>query len=134
MFNRCGDRLAGFEGDRVKVTVKKKTKKLPTTPRSRVRQSLRKLWLTSRERAKALKNAKYTCSRCGVKQSKAKGKEQKVEVHHKAGKIGNWEAVIDMIFAELLCDPELLEVVCPECHDIEHGKDRPVEVELEIPF
>lgn len=94
-------------------------KKLPNTPRSKVRNALRQLWLRSRERAAALKREKYTCQRCGVKQSKAKGKEQKVEVHHKEG-IGNWEIVIDAIIAEILCDPSNLEVVCPNCHDKEH--------------
>jgi len=96
-------------------------KRLPNTPRSKVRAALRQLWLRSRERAAALKREKYTCQRCGVKQSKAKGKEQKVEVHHKEG-IGNWEIVIDAIIAEILCDPSNLEVVCPNCHDKEHGK------------
>ena len=96
-------------------------KRLPNTPRSTVRASLRKLWLRSRERAAALKREKYTCQRCGVKQSKAKGKEQKVEVHHKEG-IGNWEIVIDAIIKEILCDPSNLEVVCQNCHDKEHGK------------
>jgi predicted HNH restriction endonuclease len=110
-------------------------KRLETTPRGKVRSALRLLWMRSRERARALKNAKYTCSRCGRKQSKAKGKEQKVEVHHKSGQIGNWEKVIDLIFAELLCDPEMLEVVCPECHNIEHGKDRPVNDDFkDLPF
>lgn len=94
-------------------------KRLPNTPRSKVRAALRQLWLRSRERAAALKREKYTCQRCGVKQSKAKGKEQKVEVHHKEG-IGNWEIVIDAIIAEILCDPSNLEVVCPNCHDKEH--------------
>lgn len=94
-------------------------KKLPNTPRSKVRNALRQLWLRSRERAAALKREKYTCQRCGVKQSKAKGKEQKVEVHHKEG-IGNWEIVIDAIISEILCDPSNLEVVCPNCHDKEH--------------
>ena len=96
------------------------SRKLITTPRSRVRSALRQLWLRSRERARAVKAAGYSCQRCGVKQSKAKGKEQRIEVHHRSG-IGNWESVIDHVFAELLCDPELLEVVCPGCHEKEHA-------------
>ena len=95
-------------------------KRLPTTPRGRVRSALRRLYLASRERATALKRTGYTCEACGVKQSKAKGKEQKVEVHHKAG-VGNWEKVIDQVYEELLCDPDELEVLCPECHKKEHG-------------
>ena len=90
-------------------------KKLLTTPRSRVRQSLRQLWLRSRERAAAIKRDQYTCCICGVKQSKAKGKEQKVEVHHK-NNIANWEAVIDAVFEYILCDPTHLETLCPNCH------------------
>jgi len=94
-------------------------KKKPETPRSRVRSAIRQLWLRSREHAKALKDAKYSCQRCGVKKSVAKGKEQKVSVHHRDG-IGNWESVIDVIFSEILCSPDKLEVLCPKCHDTEH--------------
>ena len=103
--------------------VKRKGKKLPTTPRSKVRAAIRQLWLRSRERAAAIKRDKYTCQRCGAKQSKAKGKEQKVEVHHKAGHIPNWEVIIDQIFLTVLCDPEHLETMCPDCHDKETEKD-----------
>lgn len=85
------------------------------TPTSRIRSNLRKLWLRSRERALALKIQSYTCQKCGVKQSKAKGKEQKVEVHHKEG-VGNWNKLIELIKEELLCSPDKLEVLCPECH------------------
>jgi predicted HNH restriction endonuclease len=80
-----------------------------------VRAAIRQLWLRSRERAAALKRDQYTCQRCGKKQSKAKGKEQAVEVHHQEG-ICNWEEVIDIIFKEILCDPVFLETVCPDCH------------------
>lgn len=94
-------------------------KKLLTTPRSKVRASLRQLWLRSRERSSALHREKYTCQKCGAKQSRAKGKEQKVEVHHQKG-IANWEAVIDFIFSEILCSPSRLDVLCPACHEKEH--------------
>lgn len=94
-------------------------KKLLTTPRSRVRSAIRQLWLRSRERAAALKSQGYCCQSCGVKQSKAKGHEQAIEVHHKQG-IGNWDTVIDTIYRQILCDPAVLEVLCPDCHkDIE---------------
>lgn len=103
-------------------------KKLPGTPRSRVRSAIRQLWLRSRERAQALKAQGYCCQSCGVKQSKAKGKEQDIEVHHKNG-IGNWDNVIDIIYQEILCSPATLEVLCPDCHKeierIRHGKDNP---------
>jgi len=98
---------------------KKKSRKKPETPRSKVKNAIRQLWLRSRERALALKQAEYRCQRCGVKQSVAKGKEQKLEVHHLEG-IGNWQAVIDLIYSEILCSPEKLEVLCPECHEGEH--------------
>jgi 5-methylcytosine-specific restriction endonuclease McrA len=90
-------------------------RKLLTTPRSKVRAALRQLWLRSRERAAALKRDNYTCQTCGRKQSKAKGKEFAVLVHHKEG-IADWEAIIDLIFKALLCSPEHLETSCPECH------------------
>jgi predicted HNH restriction endonuclease len=80
-------------------------KKLPTTPRSRVRAALRQLFLRSRERAACLKAAGYKCAHCGVKQSTAKGKVQKIQCHHMFG-IGNWEKVIDEIFSEILCAPQ----------------------------
>lgn len=97
----------------------KRSRKKPGTPRSRVKQAIRQLWLRSRERAIALKLAGYACQRCGAKQSVAKGREQKIEVHHRKG-IGNWDRVIDLIFEEILCRPEELEVLCPKCHGEEH--------------
>jgi predicted HNH restriction endonuclease len=85
------------------------------TPRQQIKSALRLLWLRSKERSKALQASEYCCSRCSVKQSKAKGQEQKIEVHHKEG-IGNWDKVIDVIREELLPDISLLEPLCPECH------------------
>jgi hypothetical protein len=85
------------------------------TPRSQIIHALRALWLRSRERGEALKQAHYTCKKCGVKQSKRKGFEQKVEVHHKKG-VGNWDKIVGMIYDELLCDTDELEVLCPVCH------------------
>lgn len=90
-------------------------KRLPYTPRSKVRAALRQLWLRSRERATAIKRDQYTCQKCGKKQSRAEGKKQKVLVHHKKG-IGDWESVIDSIYREILCDPDNLETLCPDCH------------------
>lgn len=97
-------------------------KRLLTTPRSKVRSAIRMLFLRSRERATAIKSAKYTCATCGAKQSRKKGCEVFVEVHHKSGKIGNWEAVIDAVFREILCDPCQLEVLCKDCHEKETKK------------
>lgn len=95
-------------------------KKLATTPRSRVRAALRQVFLRSRERAAALKREHNTCQKCHRKASVAKGKELKVEVHHASSKITNWDKIIDLVFEELLCSPDLLEVLCKECHGHEH--------------
>lgn len=86
------------------------------TPRHRIKSWLRRMWLMSKERSEALKRDNYTCQKCGVKKSAAKGKEQSVEVHHKKG-INVWDNIIDLIQKELLCDPEDLITLCPLCHD-----------------
>lgn len=99
-------------------------KRLPTTPRSKVKNALRQLWLRSRERAAAMKRDGYTCVDCHRKQSKAKGKEFAVTVHHKDG-IENWDKVIDTVFEMLLCDPSRLETLCEECHDKKTAATRP---------
>lgn len=90
-------------------------KRLPYTPKSRIRAALRNLWLRSRERAAALKRDNYTCQKCGAKQSKAKGKEVFVEVHHKTY-ILNWEKIDEAIRTYLLCDPLHLVTLCKDCH------------------
>ncbi|NIS52952.1 hypothetical protein GWN26_09070 [Candidatus Saccharibacteria bacterium] len=91
-------------------------KKLPYTPNSQIKGRLRQMWLRSRERAAALKRDGYRCQDCGGKQSRAKGKEFFVEVHHKEG-ILNWENLINEVRKYLLCDPKHLETLCKECHD-----------------
>ena len=96
--------------------------KKPTTPRSRVKNALRIVWLRSRERAAALKRDNYTCQRCGVKQTMAKGHEVKVQVHHKEG-IANWDAVVNAVYEHLLVDPVHLETLCVECHKKEKSHD-----------
>lgn len=87
------------------------------TPKYIIVRGLRQIWMRSRERAAAMKRDKYTCVSCGVKQSKAKGKEQKIHVHHKEG-VGNWDKIVNMIREELLCDPDKLECLCPDCHHL----------------
>jgi len=94
-------------------------KKLLTTPRGKVKAALRQVWLRSRERAAALKRDKYTCQCCNTKQSKAKGKEFKVEVHHKTGVL-NWDEIMSVVYKFLLCDPADLVTMCKECHAAEH--------------
>jgi 5-methylcytosine-specific restriction endonuclease McrA len=98
------------------------------TPRSKVRAAIRQVWLRSRERAAAIKRDNYTCQCCGRKQSKAKGKEFAVQVHHKE-LIVNWEAVIDAVYEHILCHPDGLETLCRECHDKEHQR---TEIEVEV--
>ena len=93
-------------------------KRQANTPRSRVRSALRQLFLRSRERAKAMKEQNYTCQMCGVKQSRAKGREVYVECHHRAGVL-NWDEIIDSVYKDLLCESDRLEILCKECHQNE---------------
>jgi predicted HNH restriction endonuclease len=86
------------------------------TKKTHIVRHLRLMWLQSNERSQALKNANYSCQSCGVKQSKKKDHIQKIEVHHKEG-IGNWDKVIELIRSEILCSPDQLMVLCPDCHD-----------------
>jgi len=97
-------------------------KRLPHTPRSRIKACLRQLSLRSRERAATIKRDNNTCVKCGVKGSAAKGKEVKTVVHHKNG-IENWDKVIDMIYEELLVHPDKMETLCKGCHDKLHEKE-----------
>ena len=85
------------------------------TTNSQIRAALRRLFLRSRERAAALKRDGYTCQDCGAKQSRAKGKEVYVQVHHKEG-ILNWEELFKAVRKHLLCNSDELETVCKECH------------------
>ena len=92
------------------------------TPRSRIKGMLRQIFLKSVERQTALKRDGYTCVKCGKKQSKKRSAVVKVQVHHKKG-ISVWDEIIDLIYDELLCNPEDLETLCVDCHDeVTHGK------------
>jgi hypothetical protein len=93
-------------------------KKLPYTPASKIAGWIRRGWTQSRERAKIVKEANYTCVRCKRKQSRAKGKVVKIEVHH-IDRI-NWENVIRIVREEVLDKPQ--EVLCKECHKAETEK------------
>lgn len=86
------------------------------TSDSVLKGNLRRIWTKSYEHAAALKRDCYTCQDCGVKKSKAKGKEQSVHVHHKRGNI-DWQKIYDVLREELFCDVEHLETLCPDCHD-----------------
>ena len=76
---------------------------------------LRQLFLRSKERQAALQRDDYTCQKCFRKQSRKKGQELKVQVHHTKG-IHVWDEIIELIYAQLLCDPEDLQTLCKECH------------------
>jgi predicted HNH restriction endonuclease len=96
------------------------SKRKTSTPRSKVRAALRQLWLRSRERAAACQAESYTCEECNIKQSKAKGKEVAIEVHHIDGI--DWDFLIDEVFRVLLVNPDRLQVLCKDCHSkITHG-------------
>lgn len=89
--------------------------KLEQTPKSQIKSALRQLWLRSRERGAAVKRDGNRCTKCGAKNSRAKGKEVYVEVHHSEG-IANWEAIYEAIYKNLLTDPDKLVCLCKECH------------------
>ncbi|MFA5323499.1 MAG: hypothetical protein WC373_12585 [Smithella sp.] len=88
-------------------------KRLPTTPRSRIKSALRMVWI---------KIAGNTCSSCGRKGSVAKGREVKIEVHHKDGIF--WDGLVDEIIKRMLPDPSKLEVLCKDCHGLHHEKEK----------
>lgn len=90
-------------------------KKLPNTPNSQIKSALRKLFLRSRERSARIKADGYTCQRCGVKQSRAKGREVYVEVHHLDG-VCNWHEIYSAIRKHLLVSPDRMQTLCKECH------------------
>ena len=93
-------------------------RKKESTPRSRVKNSLRQLWLRSRERAKVIKEHSNTCMECGVKGSVAKGREVKIQVHHDPPI--DWDGVVDLIYERILnCNQYPL---CKDCHDKKHNK------------
>jgi 5-methylcytosine-specific restriction endonuclease McrA len=95
-------------------------KKLPYTPASRIMSWVRRGWTQSREKNKVLKDANRTCCQCGAKQSRAKGKEVYVEVHH-VNKI-NREKIVEVIRQEILDVPQI--VLCKACHKAETEKER----------
>lgn len=96
------------------MQVKKKSRKKPITPRSKVRAALTMMFLRSRERAAVIKRDQNTCQVCMTKGSKAIGREVYTEVHHING--AHKDRIIDMIYEHLLCHPDDLVCVCRDCH------------------
>ena len=97
-------------------------KKLPITPTFRIRSKLSMLFTQSRERAAAVKRTGNCCERCGQKGSRAKGREVKIDVHHKNPT--DYKKLIDMVRELLLVSPDDLEVLCRECHVEHHSKGK----------
>ena len=87
-------------------------KRTDVTPLSKVKNAIRQLWMRSRERAKALKWTGYRCYDCGVKQSTAKGKEVKLEVHH-SPRI-DWAGIRELVRERLLNVKQY--PLCKSCH------------------
>lgn len=90
-------------------------KKSKWTTNTKIKTTLRRLFLQSRERSEAMKREKYTCQKCGVKQSRTKGKEVYVEAHHIEG-VCNWDEIYIAIRKNLLCNPDMIQILCKECH------------------
>jgi len=95
-------------------------KNMRFTPNSQIKNALRMLFLRSRERSFAVRRDKNTCTKCGVKNSRAKGREVYCEVHHLAG-VTNWDKIFSVIREELLVEPEGMVVLCKSCHKEEHN-------------
>lgn len=90
--------------------------RLPITPKSMIKNVLRRLWMWSRERRECIKLQENTCQKCGIKGSARRGEEVKIEVNHKKGV--NWDRINQVIYEELLVEAEHLECLCKECHKL----------------
>jgi predicted HNH restriction endonuclease len=86
------------------------------TPRFLVYGRLRQIFLRSNERAYAIKRDSYTCQTCGKKQSKAKGREVKIHVHHIKEINDAWKEIEKIIYDKILVHPDGLKALCSDCH------------------
>lgn len=77
----------------------------------------------------AIRRDGYTCQVCGIKQSKVKGREVKVEIHHLDGGVENWPELIEAVRKYLLCDPDKMRTLCEDCHRKLTGEVRNVETD-----
>jgi len=80
-------------------------KKVPYTPNNRIRSSLYRLFLKSRERNRAMKKG-VVCVECGSSDN--------LQCHHIRGI--DWDRIFKVIREELLTDD--LEPLCKECHAV----------------
>lgn len=92
------------------------------TKKAIIVSGLRNIWLRSKERSNRLKLDDYTCKHCNRKQSKAKGQEFKVQVHHVNGI--EWDELVQLLRDKLLQDESCLLTLCKECHKKEENKIR----------
>lgn len=105
--------------------------RIPRTTRSQVWNVIRKLSLWSPEHAAALKASGHRCEVCGVKFSKALGKEVKGEVHHRTpiAETKMKALIIDLILTYVIPPYEQLQCLCKPCHELMHEK-APQELEV----
>jgi hypothetical protein len=97
----------------------KRIKRQPwESSKAQIKNSLHRMWLRSPERAFRMKEEHYTCEECKIKQSVAKGKEVKINVHHNNGV--EWDKIVAYIRKELLVHPDKLTVLCKACHQKLH--------------
>ena len=96
-------------------------KRSPYSTNTFIKAALHRMWLRSRERSLRLKMDGYCCQVCGAKQSKRKGAEVAVNVHHLNGI--RWKEMIAYIRKELLVTPDKLTTLCVTCHKNEHEED-----------
>lgn len=90
-----------------------------------IRSWLRRMSLHCREKSEALKRAGYSCCKCGVKHSVARGKEVRIECHHcdPVAEHDGMNIIIADIRKYLIVPPEKWEPLCVGCHDEEHAKE-----------
>jgi len=91
------------------------------TPDTMLRSWLRRwVWSKCCEKSYTNRREGYCCEHCGVKNSRAKGKEVRVIVHHQ--KLINWDKIFKVLRRELLVSPNQLTCLCDECHKAEHKR------------
>jgi len=93
--------------------------KNPPSHKSRVRSSLRKLWLYSPERREALAKARiergvYCCSSCHAHIGRKELAVDHIEPVTPLTGFDSWDGLIERLF----CSPEGLTVLCKPCHKV----------------